>query len=948
MPLHHSSSDKTSVSQATSTGANTIIPTERSTMPGIGLSLASIRYMQQTMGNRAVGRWLSTQLQPAQPRPKISSAVSRKVIQRQVTAQIEAHPEDRTFIGQLRIIGRPERVFSGTMGDHTTAFSVHVEAVRVRVEGRSIVDAVQGMDELAKSAGELAGLDFVRQLPPQHLRKLEEAYLELRGVQKKIKEAMQAEEANAAILLLQEYIAAYLNFRELVPLSLINVKAKSPFLAGKGKGESGKAAVLAAHQNFETVDKEILFDAVVSLFDISSAALASVEQMPEQAGAMAPGLQNVDPMERMWLYVRQHLQSIQMSFPRVFDSKDGLDPYQVADWLLSQVWNEGKNWLVWQQEQDQKNMENRRSEKERLLQEYLLDQALHPGRKRKSKAVLGLENKIRAIEEEIKVLTDSTNRSLALSERIRHHLERFPIEEYDNDPQSEEIDEEFAEEAESDQSQDSEVPEKELEEELEEESEEAEERKQSLATQILLDYEKRTIRDMRSGGRPPSPFSGTMGAHTTAWVVHVDRIRNAIVNKTIGEAFDIVQEQLVPEAFERAERMSKVFQTENWVLDELRRLQDTLSNVPSMGSEWEQALFLQQRINDLLTYINYTPGSTLDSADTGGKAEGRRRGLLKMHESGVPHTMDQLRWAILGLLDLKGADPKAHKLLFAEHLELIQKTYPISFQDSGVSSIKNLSQAREKYANKKGQSKGMGRSRDIVDETGMSPGFDFDFSALRHQEEIKFVDEQGEILPEAQATFIEAYRSDVRQSNAYLTEAEGHFAAQFFNVSVLVYQDLPSGFQRVRNPGGGHCLIHALAQIRSWIDHHVIPDAATNDEIAVVRNNIADQLADEQIYNLCVAAVAARIQGFDEPGLGPHMRELLNSRSVFRAMINNQYTSGGFSNSPSSPKKSDKTDIDIEPQTEPQPQTKLGDGEPLPDVALLFTGGNHYEMIYRS
>jgi len=319
-----------------------------------------------------------------------------------------------------------------------------------------------------------------------------------------------------------------------------------------------------------------------------------------------------------------------------------------------------------------------------------------------------------------------------------------------------------------------------------------------------------------------------------------------------------------------------------------------------------------------------------------------------MHESGVPHTMDQLRWAILGLLDLKGADPKAHKLLFAEHLELIQKTYPISFQDSGVSSIKNLSQAREKYAKKKGQSKRMDGSRDIIDETGMSPGFDFDFSALRHQEEIKLVDEQGEILPEAQATFIEAYRSDVRQSNAYLTEAEGHFAAQFFNVSVRVYQDLPSGFQRVRNPGGGHCLIHALAQIRSWIDHHVIPDAATNDEIAVVRNNIADQLADEQIYNLCVAAVAARIQGFDEPGLGPHMRELLNSRSVFRAMINNQYTSGGFSNSPSSPKKSDKTDIDIEPQTELQPQTKLGDGEPLPDVALLFTGGNHYEMIYRS
>lgn len=142
---------------------------------------------------------------------------------------------------------------------------------------------------------------------------------------------------------------------------------------------------------------------------------------------------------------------------------------------------------------------------------------------------------------------------------------------------------------------------------------------------------------------------------------------------------------------------------------------------------------------------------------------------------------------------------------------------------------------------------------------------------------------------------------------------------------------------------------HPCAGANSFLDfNNVIHEAATNDEITNARNYIADQLADEQIYNLCVAAVTARIQGFDEPGLGPHMRELLDSPSVFRAMINYQYPSGDFSDLPSSPKQSGQVDIGIEPQAEPQPRANLGDGEPHSDVAFLFTGGNHYEMIYRS
>ena len=53
---------------------------------------------------------------------------------------------------------------------------------------------------------------------------------------------------------------------------------------------------------------------------------------------------------------------------------------------------------------------------------------------------------------------------------------------------------------------------------------------QAIAAQIVLSADGTAITDIRAG-RAPSPFNNTMGAHTTAWVIHEDALRTAIVGK---------------------------------------------------------------------------------------------------------------------------------------------------------------------------------------------------------------------------------------------------------------------------------------------------------------------------------------------------------------------------------------------------------------------------------
>jgi hypothetical protein len=149
-----------------------------------------MRQMQQTIGNRATMQLVTSlmhrqekpiqrSLQPIQPIQPVQLSGPRPVIQRQVTAQIIADKSNQSRIGRVAIAGRPERVFGSTMGDHSTAFSVHVEAVRVRVEGYTVQDAIKNFYGLVKSVEHLPGMQVVKHLPSSHAEKFLAASAEL-------------------------------------------------------------------------------------------------------------------------------------------------------------------------------------------------------------------------------------------------------------------------------------------------------------------------------------------------------------------------------------------------------------------------------------------------------------------------------------------------------------------------------------------------------------------------------------------------------------------------------------------------------------------------------------------------------------------------------------------------------------------------------------------------
>ena len=90
-------------------------------------------------------------------------------IQRAIASQIvpkEDPPESgQLIIGQVSIVGRPDKVFTDTMGDHTTAYAVHQKSLQQQLEGQTFArgfEIIKGFYEKAKT---LPGMKLIKNLP---------------------------------------------------------------------------------------------------------------------------------------------------------------------------------------------------------------------------------------------------------------------------------------------------------------------------------------------------------------------------------------------------------------------------------------------------------------------------------------------------------------------------------------------------------------------------------------------------------------------------------------------------------------------------------------------------------------------------------------------------------------------------------------------------------------
>ncbi len=157
-----------------------------------------------------------------------------------------------------------------------------------------------------------------------------------------------------------------------------------------------------------------------------------------------------------------------------------------------------------------------------------------------------------------------------------------------------------------------------------------------LAVQVRFSA-KGTIEDVRMEGRTPSPFVGSMGAHSTAWIAHLDALRAALGGRDLTGAVQTVlllsvQAQtspllsLVQFILPDQARLLASAQVELQYFQRIIQQKD--------ASELILKTRLQQLISAYLQFTNALPLHTAEAASTTGNSEGTWRARLLEHEAG--------------------------------------------------------------------------------------------------------------------------------------------------------------------------------------------------------------------------------------------------------------------------------------------------------------------------
>ncbi|MEU2240102.1 hypothetical protein ABZ572_11980 [Streptomyces sp. NPDC018338] len=644
---------------------------------------------QVTAGNAAVVQMLRQAGHPwAQERNDPAAPEVPVPVQRLVS---QITPGDGGTVGAVNVVGRPESPYTGTMGDHSTAYVVQVRAITERLRGRAPGEAAAEVLGLVAEVERLPGYQLVDSLPPERRTRFTKAHQVVLSRAQSLAHGHVPEATQ--MLELQSLVGDFLHFRELVPLSTMNVRAVAPAEAGKGKGESGPSQVLAQEVNSGGTDPEYLRRAIIGLLDVSGVGLVVTQHDPDQLSSLAPGLtQTQDPRQRVEFIVDQHLMSIESAYPGVLAAAYGGDGSQARQSIATEVGIEVEN----RRERNRSSYTAKIASLDEQIVRRLANLAISRGNmKGREQAALDDVQRLRRDAAAGLEANGGTAPAEPVSAEMTGSRSRNPPQRYGSTVASAsapaasrgssmamhsvmELDTDMDMDVDMDGNA-----------EPQEESAEAMEAREPLASQISMDANG-TITAFDSAGRSPSPFSGTMGAHTTAWVVHVDAVRRAVLGKNVDSALAGLSD-LAQQAHDTQSRMAAHFPVDTPHQEKLDESHSTLLRIGEetrRAPEQTKVLFLQGVINALLTYLNYIPGATLLATNTGGRGEGTLRNRLLAHEHGrAPLHQAELLDALLGLLDLEEASPGQRAVLMENHLRNVTHAYPTCVGDSGITGI---------------------------------------------------------------------------------------------------------------------------------------------------------------------------------------------------------------------------------------------------------------------
>lgn len=696
----------------------------------------------------------------------VSASAQLKVVQR-LSSQIVINEDDEERkIVHVAVRGRPPRAHGSRMGDHTTAFIVHVEGLNIMLQGLTVYEAVHKLDSLN---------EHIYSLPSMKMANVDDVKHEMEDFNVQLARAMFAlynSNEDLAIHHLQLAINAYLRARELVPFSTINVAHVSQGLAGKGHGESGPASLLSQFERdqIELTDEDLVM-AIKGLFDPQAAGMVAIEMDPGNVTGLVgrPIEQSEEgPMKRVEPIWQQHLLSIQAMFPKCFARVSDKLPVEDLEEKLSKLDHTNMEWSL-------RYAFSKLGELEKDLASLKLDfsgvttlpqrggkfvfaklnllapllrgvakvQHLVPGLRRLdnrfknkfAKEIETIEKRIRSLKEKIKsdmpqydedgeqdVAINTSQHfkkmmaqnSKAKKPKSSHHKNLLnlnqvvqglppsptlpesygspaytPLEEDEDDvdmlgvkPMETSGDHELKpEESLASSSEDhdlatgeEDIPENEEPEEVYEEME-APEGTLTRATgpmtnQLLLASSEGgpRITGLLSSGRPASPFSKTMGAHSTAWVVHLDRVRRRLMGKTLNEAAAEMR-LMIKETLDLYELLKDGTWGDNAML--LIKGAGEAINLAAVDKGKAATITqVQHMITCTLSFLNLLPTISQDSTRTTGNSEGYWRAILRDFEYEDKGTQDQVVLAIKNLYDDKGA--KA----WDRHENFIAQAYP--------------------------------------------------------------------------------------------------------------------------------------------------------------------------------------------------------------------------------------------------------------------------------
>lgn len=611
-------------------------------------------------------------------------------VQRKVTAQIvaaDAAGEEELKVDRLITAGRPDSPHSGgTEGDHTTAYVVLTQAVRRVIKGQTAEGAAEGVWRLYQEAKKLPGEALRGNLDAdkKHAALLNHAETELARLHE-LPDGKQWD-----IPRLQQLISAYLEYRGTLPLSTLNIKATGK-PHGKGTGETSHVDPLNRFEAGDTtVPTAALKEAVRGLLD-EGALMNYAINVEAPSGKVAPGTEDYETLDeeaferRVRPVVEQHVASVAQAFPAAVEKAWG-EPKKAEDDLAEELkgrWPDMRESQVTHYTDRLKQVREKgnttlATHYENMLRHYGVEPPEAP------KEELGrgarLKNKSKAF------LSDIASSPKKLGKTIGSNAKK-------PDQQLDEATEQKANDA------------------ISREPEPGEARSR-IATQLLIDESGR-ITEMRSAGRAASPFSGTMGAHTTAWIAHVDFIRARLVSKDVTAAVNELP-GLVNHVAKVAQRL-KPFTEDDGTGDITAGLAATHISEPAGGKAAAtaealqaimdrlvkaatdavdkpvgiQAVLLQQAVGAILERLNIIPGVTLDVAATEGSGEGTYRTILRTGRRGRTgkevKKEKEYQDAVFGLLDMKASLSDEQRLaLMQNHLAIIKEAYPGVLTKAGL------------------------------------------------------------------------------------------------------------------------------------------------------------------------------------------------------------------------------------------------------------------------